>query len=325
MKWYTRILYAPIEAVLHLLAWMPWWVLHLHADLLYFIVYRIIGYRRKVVKQNLIECFPEKDETERKAIEKEFYHHFADFFFETIKLLHIKEDDMRKRFVINNLDFVIKAFDNDQSVILYLSHYGNWEWFSSLSLWLSPEIKASGHLLGATYMPLHNKWFDNYFFKLRSRFGLQFIQAHQVLRVMLRTIKKGKHIGIGFNSDQHPLPNDQDHVVKFLNHPTAMITVTESIARKLDMRVVFMHIKKVKRSHYVCDVIPMCEHAAQTPQGSLTDMFAKMLEENIKEEPAYWLWTHKRWKRPVSYPATRETGNVERELNTQNSQLTTHN
>ncbi len=297
-----NILMAPLGWMLHLLALMPWWVLHAHASVLYFLIYHVVGYRRKVVRQNLLECFPGKSEKERRNIEKEFFRHFADMFFETIKLLHISPDDMRKRIEFVNAEYLDRAFENNQSVMLYISHLGNWEWITSLSLWLSPETMAAGHLLGSSYLPLHNKWVDDFMMKIRSHFGFTLISGHHVLRTMLMTRKAGKQIGIGFISDQHPLPNDQDHVVRFLNHPTAIITVTETIARKLDMRVVYMHMSKVGRSRYVCRVVPLTDHAATTEPGQLTDTYARLLEDNIHEQPAYWLWTHKRWKRRVEYP-----------------------
>ena len=114
-----------------MLALMPWWVLYLHADVLYFFVYHLIGYRKKVVRRNLAECFPEKSDNERKTIEKEFYRHFTDYFVETIKLLHISDEEMRKRMVFHNAHIIEEAFDNKQSIVLYAAHYGNWEWISS--------------------------------------------------------------------------------------------------------------------------------------------------------------------------------------------------
>ena len=297
-----NILLKPLGWMLNLLARMPWWVLYAHASVLFFLIYYVVGYRRKVVRQNLRECFPEKSEKERKSIEKEFFRHFADMLFETIKLLHVKEDDMRKHMKFNGAEYFDQSFENDQSVMLYISHFCNWEWITSLSLWLSPETLAAGHLLGSSYLPLHNKWFDDLMMKIRTHFGFRLISGHHVLRTMLMTKKLGKQIGIGFISDQHPLPNDQRHIVKFLNHPTAIITVTETIARKLDMRVVYMHMRKVGRGRYECDVVPLCDYAANTEPGELTDTYARLLEDNIHEQPAYWLWTHKRWKRKVEYP-----------------------
>ena len=301
MKWYSKILYAPLGWGLHLLAWMPWWVLYLHADILYFIAYHVVGYRKNVVRQNLKECFPEKSDEERKAIEKEFYHHLADLFVEIIKPLHITDEEMRKRMVFHNGKAIDDALNNNQSLILYLEHYANWEWLTSITLWF--DSAAHGDVVqGQVYQPLENEWFDKLFLKIRQRFNTVCFDKKIILREMIRRERSGQHLGIGFNSDQHPWTNDEGHVLDFLHHPTAFVTGTEAIARKLKCRVVYLDIRKIKRGYYECFIVPMSDNCALEPPGTITTRFARMLEKKIQEEPAYWLWTHKRWKRPVTFP-----------------------
>ena len=186
MKWYSKILYAPIGWALHLLALMPWWVLYLHADAIYFLVYHVIGYRTKVVRQNLNECFPGKTEQERRAIEKEFYHHFADYFVETIKLLHISDDDMRRRMVFHNAQLIDKAFDNNQSVVLYAAHYGNWEWVTSITLWFDSRAHSDA-VQGQVYQPLENEWFDN--FSVKPPFQCCTITGEKIRLIILNFVK----------------------------------------------------------------------------------------------------------------------------------------
>ena len=137
-------------------------MLYLHADVIYFIVYFLIGYRKKEVRQNLAECFPDKSDEERKAIEKEFFRHFADYFVETIKLLHISDEAMRKRMVFKNAEIIDKAFDAGQSIVLYAAHYGNWEWVTSVTLWFDSERHRDA-VQGQVYHPLENEWFDQFF------------------------------------------------------------------------------------------------------------------------------------------------------------------
>ena len=301
MKWYSKILYAPIGWALHLLALMPWWILYLHADVLYFFAYRLIGYRKNVVRRNLAECFPYKDEQERRAIEKEFYHHFTDYFVETIKLLHISDEDMRRRMVFRNAGIIDDAFDAGQSIVLYAAHYGNWEWVTSVTLWFN----SAGHgeaVQGQVYQPLENEWFDRFFLKLRQRFNTMCISKRQILREMILCERNGRHLGIGFIADQHPWTNDEGHVLDFLNHPTAFITGAEAIGRKLKCRAAYFDVRKLRRGHYECTLIPLSEDIASEPRGTITTRYARLLEKRIIEEPAYWLWTHKRWKRPVTFP-----------------------
>ena len=280
---------------------MPWWVLYLHADVFYFVVYHLIGYRTKVVRRNLAECFPHKSESERKAIEKEFYHHFTDYFVETIKLLHISDDQMRRRMVFHNAHVIDEAFDNDQSIVLYAAHYGNWEWVTSVTLWFDSE-GHSNDVQGQVYQPLENEWFDRFFLKLRQRFNTVCISKKAILREMLSREREGRHLGIGFIADQHPLTNDEGHVLDFLHHPTAFVTGAEAIGRKLHCRAAFFDVRKLRRGHYECTLVPLSDDIAAEPRGSITTRYARLLEQRIMEEPAYWLWTHKRWKRPVTFP-----------------------
>lgn len=297
-----NILLAPVGWLLWLYALMPWWLLYAHATGMYYLAYYVLRYRRKVVRQNLLECFPDKPESELKKIEKEYYRHFADYFFETIKIPRIKDDDIKCRMKFTHVNLIDEGIARGQSVMLYVSHYGNWEWITSLILWLSNETLERGSVMGQAYHPLENPWFDRYFLKLRQHWGTQSIPGKQVFRTMLRSQQQGKYMVLGFISDQHPLPGDEGHVIKFLNHPTAMITGTELIASKLDMRVLCIDVRKTGRGHYEADLVLLSEHAAQETKGDITNRYARLLEDRINAEPSYWLWTHKRWKRKVEYP-----------------------
>ena len=301
MKWYTKILYAPLGWAFHLLAWMPWPVLYLHADALYFLAYRLIGYRRNVVRKNLAECFPEKSDRERLRIEREFYHHLADYFVETIKLLHIDEGQMRRRMVFKGAEIIDEAFDNDQSIVLYASHYGNWEWITSVTLWFDSK-RHSDAVQGQVYQPLENEWFDRFFLKLRQRFNTVCIDKKKILREMIKSERDGQHLAIGFIADQHPLTNEEHHVIDFLHHPTAFVPGPEAIGRKLHCRAACFDVRKLGRGHYECTLVPLSDDIAGEPRGTITTRYARMLEQRIEQEPAYWLWTHKRWKRPVTFP-----------------------
>ena len=297
-----NILLAPLGWALHALAWMPWWWIYFNANCLFVLTYYVIGYRKKIVRRNLRESFPEKSQQELRLIEVQFYRQFADYFFETVKLLHMSNSDMRERMVFHNTEFIDDAIERGQSVMMYAAHIGNWEWITSITLWFRESTRARGNVLGQAYHPLENPWFDRFFLRLRSRYNTTCFPSHQILRVMIRSKQNNQPMAMGFISDQHPLPNDQDHVVKFLNHPTAIITGSEVIARRLDMRVGYFYMRKTSRGHYDCTLVPMAEHASQEPQGSLTNHYARLLEQNIMECTPHWLWTHNRWKRPVQYP-----------------------
>lgn len=294
-----NIAMTPVGWMLHGLALMPWAVLYAHATALYVFIYHVARYRRKIVRKNLAECFPEKDEAQRKVIEKQFYRHFADYFVETIKLLHVSDSDMKERMVFRNAEIIDRALDNGQSIVLYAAHYGNWEWVTSVTLWFNSE-RQQRNVQGQVYQRIENEWFNRFFLKLRTRFNTRCFEKREIIREMLRDEREGRHSAIGFISDQHPWVNDEGHVIEFLNHPTAMITGAEAIARKIDARAAFFDVQKLSRGHYECTLVPISDHCAQEPKGRVTDIYARLLEQRIKQQPAFWLWTHNRWKRPVT-------------------------
>lgn len=297
-----NMLYAPIGWALHLLALMPWPVIYAHATVFYFLVYHVVRYRRHIVYNNLKECYPGKSDKERARIERAFYRHFADYFMETIKMLHIGDEEMARRMVFTGTQFIEDALNEGRPVVLYAAHYGNWEWITSVTLNFKEATKDGRFVLGQVYQPLENEWFDRFFLRLRTRFGTQGFPQHHILMHMIRGKRDNRLHAIGFIADQHPLPNDQDHVVRFLNHPTAFVTGPEGIARKLHCAVAYFDVKKTSRGHYACAVTPITAAAENEPEGSITNRYAEMLEHTINRAPQYWLWTHNRWKRPVVFP-----------------------
>ncbi|MBE6309726.1 MAG: acetyltransferase [Bacteroidales bacterium] len=298
VKLKDKILYAPLALLFHCIALLPFWVLYRISDLLFLLMFYVVRYRKKVVIQNLNECFPEKSESERKQIMKDFYKHLADTFIETIKLLHVSDDEMRRRIVFHNVDEVDKSIEQGRSVAMYASHYCNWEWLSAITMW--SKYDTSVMQFGQVYHPLENAWWDEFLLNLRSRFKSYSYPMSRVLRELLAAKSKGKITITGFISDQHPHANDIDDVITFLNHYTAFITGPEIMAKKMDMDVLYFDVRKVRRGYYDCTIRVISRTPKEEPQFKITNTYAQMLENVIKESPAEWLWTHKRWKRPVT-------------------------
>lgn len=298
VKLKNKILYAPLALLLHCIALLPFWVLYRISDVLFLLMYYVVRYRKKVVIQNLNECFPEKSESERKKIMKNFYKHLADTFVETIKLLHVSDDEMRRRIVFHNVDEVDKSIEQGRSVAMYASHYCNWEWLSAITMWSKYDTNVMQ--FGQVYHPLENAWWDDFFLNLRSRFKSYSYPMSRVLRELLAAKNKGKITITGFISDQHPHANDIDDVITFLNHYTAFITGPEIMAKKMDMDILYFDVRKVRRGYYDCTIRVISRTPKDEPQFKITNTYARMLENVIKESPAEWLWTHKRWKRPVT-------------------------
>lgn len=274
-------------------ALMPFWLLYILSDILFMLVYYVVGYRKKVVVSNIRNSFPDKSDKEIKQIVKAFYHHFCDYIVETIKLLHISDAETKRRYVMENIEVLQKAVDERRQVILMLGHYGNWEYIPSIALWLK---NCDDAILGEVYRPLNNRWFNNLFLKLRSRYGTINIPKNDVLREFIKYRREKCPVIVGFMADQTPSPANIHYWSNFLNQDTPMLTGIERIARKLDCTLVYADVIKLKRGHYKL----IFEEVTQTPKDyaefELTEIYTRLMEKTILRAPEFWLWTHKRWK-----------------------------
>jgi KDO2-lipid IV(A) lauroyltransferase len=266
-------------------------LLYLLSDCLFFPLFHIVKYRRKVVEKQLDECFPEKSMQERRAIERQFYHFFCDYLVEVIKLFSISKKEMMRRMKFVGIEQVREELKDKKFCFLYLGHYCNWEYIASLSYWL-PEIHC-----GQIYHRIYNQAFDELFLKLRGQFGGESILMKDTLRRILTLRNQEKKVMIGFIADQLPKWENMHHWTTFLNHDTSFFIGAERIAKQVDAALYYVDVERVKRGYYQVRFRLMTLHPKEFPDYELTDQYARLLEESICRQPAYWLWTHKRWKR----------------------------
>ncbi len=274
-------------------ALLPFSVLYVFSDILYFFVYKIAGYRLKVVRKNLEASFPDKTEKERRKIEREFYHHFCDYFVETLKLLHISDKEMQKRMQFENVEQIKELMKDGNSVLMFLGHYCNWEWIPSITL----NFKGENKILGEIYKPLKNKAMDDLFLRIRSRFGSLAISKQDTLRAIVKLRNEGKQTLIGFMADQTPAWRNIHYWTPFLNQETPVFTGVERIAKQTGFAVIYLDMEKWKRGHYKATVRLITDKPKDEPENSITETYIRAMEKTILRNPAYWLWTHKRWKR----------------------------
>ncbi len=287
-----KILYYLTYAVLWLFSLLPMWVHYLISDGIYVIVYHLVGYRKKLVRKNLSDSFPEKSEAEIIRIEKDFYRWFCDYFVETIKLLTISRQELRRRMVFKGAELVNKLTENGQSCAVYLGHYCNWEWITSLPLWVTPKAQC-----GQIYHVLENSEFDKLFLKLRQRMGAVCIPMAETLRKLAEYRQQRQPVVIGYISDQVPFWNNIHHWCPFLNHDTPVLTGTERLARSAGHAVFYIDVERPKRGYYVAEFKLIARDPKQTEDYQLTDAYFTLLEASIRRAPQFWLWTHNRWKR----------------------------
>lgn len=286
-----KFVYHILFFLLYLLSLLPMRLLYLLSDCLFFPLFHIVKYRRKVVEKQLDECFPEKSMQERRAIERQFYHFFCDYLVEVIKLFSISKKEMMRRMKFVGIEQVREELKDKKLCFLYLGHYCNWEYIASLSYWL-PEIHC-----GQIYHRIYNQAFDELFLKLRGQFGGESILMKDTLRRILTLRNQEKKVMIGFIADQLPKWENMHHWTTFLNHDTSFFIGAERIAKQVDAALYYVDVERVKRGYYQVRFRLMTLHPKEFPDYELTDQYARLLEESICRQPAYWLWTHKRWKR----------------------------
>lgn len=300
----AKIGYSLLGWLLNAIAHLPFKLLYAISDCMYVITAHIVQYRRKLITRNLTTCFPEKTPAEIRLMRRQFYRNLTDYFVETIKLAHISDEEIKKRMIFEGTEHVDALLAAGRSIVAYFSHTGNWEWAPSITLW-STQANKPGIKFCQVYRPLKNEWFDSFFLKLRSRFGSVSLKKRNVLRDLLRMRAQGTVSITGFMSDQKPSHGDPTDVVTFLNRPTAMITGTETLARKLNMAVVYFDMHKISRGHYKLVITPMPDNFANTEPFTLTERYSTMLQCTIERNPPIWLWSHNRWKYPINRQCTK--------------------
>lgn len=290
-----KIIYYILYAFIWLLTLLPLKILFLISDFIFILLFYVIRYRRKVVKKNLIGAFPEKSKKEIAVIERKFYQHFCDYFFETLKLLNMSENDIKKRVTLINPNALDEYYNNNKSIFLYLGHYGNWEWLSYA--WNVNQPKYTDYIMYPAYYPLGNKYVDQFFYILRSKRsnGIPLPQK-KVLRTIIKLNQQNKKGVFIFLADQSPIWNSVQHWVKFLNQDTATIVGVEKLAKQTGYPVFYFKVRKLKRGHYSAEFIKLAEDATEVPEFLITERYMAELEKSIVEGPPYWLWTHRRWK-----------------------------
>ena len=289
-----KLTYYLLYGVVYLLSLLPFWVLYGLADCFFVLVYNIVRYRRKVVRKNLTSSFPEKSEKELKQTERRFYRWLCDYAVETIKLLTISNKNLQRRMEFRGAEQLEQCFAEGQDCAGILGHYCNWEWLAAVQLSFTRFPDAA---VGLIYHPLYNETFDRLFIDLRSAHGALCVAKQDILRHLMALGREQRHYLFGYVSDQAPRWHNIHLWLNFLNHDTPVFTGGERIMRKKDNAVFYFDMERPRRGYYVCTLRLVSKHAAQEPENQITVRFFQMLEETIRRQPDFYLWTHNRWKR----------------------------
>ncbi|MCG8330375.1 MAG: lysophospholipid acyltransferase family protein [Chitinophagales bacterium] len=271
------------------LSLLPMSILYLLSDGIYFILYRTFKYRKKVVWNNISNSFPEKSAIEVEKICADFYRHFCDIIVETIRSFSITKEELLRRVKVVNPEVCDAFYKKGQSVILAAGHYNNWEMAATAMAAQVPQR------LLAIYKPLRNAFFDAKMKNSRGQLGMELIPKEKNKKAFEEAQEEPCCIILA--TDQSPSNSKRAYWMEFLNQDTAVLFGVERYAQLYNFPVVFGWVKKVKRGHYEIRFEVAIENPTEQAYGAITEKHTRMLEEEIRQDPTYWLWTHKRWKR----------------------------
>ncbi|MDA8947554.1 lysophospholipid acyltransferase family protein [Flavobacteriaceae bacterium] len=285
----NAIVYYLFYPLLFLVSRLPFPLFYLLSDGVCFLLYRVFGYRKSVVRSNLKLALPHLNNQEYHALERKFYRHLCDLFLEIIKSMGMSKKEMLKRFKVRNIEVLTQFEKENRSAFLMCGHYASWEWMMSLGYHMN-------HLGYGIYRPIKNPYFDRLIKKIRSRHDAYMIPQKTAAEIIREKELKNERGVYGFASDQSPRPTSKSYWRTFLGIDVPVFTGAERLARELNIPVVFGKIKRVKRGYYELEFKLISDQSKDTAVNQITDVYSEWLEEQIKEDPSQYFWTHKRFK-----------------------------
>lgn len=289
------IIFILVYPVIWLLSSLPMALLYLLSDGLHLLFFYVIGYRKRVVLDNLTLAFPEKEERELLEIRKKFYRHFTDLVVESVKAFTMSKAFVSKRYAFNNPEVVNDLHKKGRSIAFVGAHQANWEW--SCSMPMVVDVLCFG-----AYTRIGNKYFDRVIKKSRSKFGFVGYETTKTVQAIKSNFDNGVQGLYLLLSDQSPQIHKTHYWREFMGVKVPIHTGAEMLAKKFDMAVVNYSIKKIKRGRYKADLELITENPQQFKNYEITDQYLAIVERNIREQPEYYLWSHKRFKHKDKVP-----------------------
>jgi KDO2-lipid IV(A) lauroyltransferase len=289
------VVYILVYPLLWLISRLPFKIIYFISDGVYVLLYKVIGYRKKVVRGNLKLVFPDKSDAERILIEKKFYQHMCDMFLEMIKTMGISNKQLQQRFTFSNLEVLHQLEAKNKSIMLMFPHYASWEWVIALDA----HIASKGY---AIYQKIGNRYFDKLVRDIREKFGTTLITTKETRDIVAQNKKEGNLSMYGILSDQSPMVKKALLWTPFMGITVPAHTGAEMLCKKLDLPAVYLKVSKEKRGHYSGTFSLITENPKEMEEFALTKAFLALVEESINEAPEYYFWTHKRWKHKDKMP-----------------------
>lgn len=287
----SKLLYWLTYAGMWLLALLPFEALYVLSDGFYLLMRYVVRYRRQIVRTNLRNSFPEYASERLDEIEREFYHYLCDYMLEEVKMLRMSFTELTRRMEYDNKEVYLAMIEKHGGIVLLIPHYANFEWITGMS-----SIMQSGDVPVQVYKPLRNKYMDAMFLRIRARFGGYNVPKHATARELIKLRRAGKRIAVGLITDQSPNRSEAHYWTTFLNQETVFMDGAERIAKLMNFPVFYCELQRVHRGYCKVNFDLITETPNLSADGEITECFARRLEQTIRMAPAYWFWSHKRWK-----------------------------
>lgn len=289
-----EFLYNIIYGIFYLVSKLPYRALYVISDIANLVLYHIVRYRRDIIRRNITSAFPEKSLEECISIERGFYKWFCDYFVETVKLMSVSRQELLSRIEFRGIDKIEEYFDRGQTCAGILGHYGNWELLSATGLVIKKHPEA---VIGLIYHPLRSQLFDRLFINMRQSMGGVCVPKKDILRYLVSFRSQNLMNLFGYIADQAPRYRNIHLWLPFLNHDTPVFTGAERIMRKMNNAVFYIDVERPERGKYIYTFKLMTDKPGEMPEFEITKKFFVMLEQTIRREPRFYLWSHNRWKR----------------------------
>lgn len=268
---------------------LPLLTLYIFSDVLYFLLRHLIRYRKEIIRQNLKSAFPDLSDQEIKLISKKFYRNLSDYIIETIKSVSMDYDKLKRRMEYEGIEFFQAYKKEGKNVMILIGHIFNWEWFLSLG----PQLPQENSY--AVFKTVRSDFFNKRILEIRSRFDTINIPMGQAAREIMQIPNDGQHAFLVLG-DQSPRIDQIYYSLPFFQQETAVYQGFDKIAKRKNMGVLYGRVIKTGRGRYKISFIPIKPSGEVFSEHEIVKRFFALLEENIRQQPDNWLWSHKRWK-----------------------------
>lgn len=270
---------------------IPFSLIYRISDVLYFLILKPFPYRNRIIKKNISLSFPHYTAEQVQAVQNQFYRYLLDLFLESIKVMSMSKEEILERMVVEDDRVLVELFKEKKNVVVVLGHYANFEYLGRILSHVDHEYKSC-----ISYQPIKNKYLNDFLFKNRTRFGSDLISVKEVKEMFARQ-KSDQPVATFFIMDQVPgAPHQSAHWMEFLNQDTPVINGPEKFAERFNQAVVYLEISVKSRGYYSLKYQKISDNASEENANFVTEQQMRFLEKSIIAHPAYWLWSHNRWK-----------------------------